>query len=364
MEAKRKNLLFITNIPSPYRIDFYNELSKYHNVTVLFEAKRVAGINFNWKEDEIQFNAIFLKEGNIEERKVDWSIFHHLTDLKKYDRIILTSYSYATETAALLYLKFKSVPYFYEIDGAMPNFHENPVKRLIKQFFLSGAKCYFSSSKMTDEYIRYYAGKKAVIHRYPFTSLKKADLLPNVPSEAEKAALKKQLGITESQVVLAVGQFIHRKGFDILLKAAKQVDQAVGIYIVGGKPTPEYLRMQAEMKLSHVHFEGFKSKEELALYFKAVDLFVLPTREDIWGLVINEAMGYGLPVITTNRCVAGLELLPESTIIDADNVEQLASKINQLLHDKTLLHELAVRNLQKIQGYTTEAMVKAHLDIL
>ena len=364
MEIQRKNLLFITNIPSPYRIDFYNELSKYHDVTVLFEAKRVAGINFNWKEDEIQFNAIFLKEGNIEERKVDWSIFRHLTNLKKFDRIILTSYSYATETIALLYLKLKGIPYFYEIDGAMTNFHENPVKRLIKRFFLSGAKCYISSSKMTDEYIRYYAGGKAVIRRYPFTSLKKADLLPNVPDEAEKASLRKQLNITEEQVILAVGQFIHRKGFDILLKAAPQIAPSVGIYIIGGKPTSEYLRMQAEMKLNHVHFEGFKSKEELALYFKAADLFVLPTREDIWGLVINEAMGYGLPVITTNRCVAGLELLPESTIIDVDNVEQLTQKINQLLHDKTLLHKLAIRNLQKVQGYTIEEMAKAHLDIL
>ena len=99
-------------------------------------------------------------------------------------------------------------------------------------------------------------------------------------------------------MILAVGQFIHRKGFDVLLQAARTMDKNIGIYIVGGKPTEEYLQIQKENNLTQIHFEGFKTKEELAMYFKAADIFVHPTREDIWGLVINESMAYGLPVVT------------------------------------------------------------------
>lgn len=81
-----------------------------------------------------------------------------------------------------------------------------------------------------------------------------------------------------------------------------------------------------ENNLTQIHFEGFKTKEELAMYFKAADIFVHPTREDIWGLVINESMAYGLPVITTNKCVAGMELITnKECLIDTDNSEQLKS---------------------------------------
>ena len=63
-------VLFVTNIPVPYRIDFYNELGKKVDLTVVFEAKGAAdqGIKFNYNFDEIKnFKAIFLSDGNIKE---------------------------------------------------------------------------------------------------------------------------------------------------------------------------------------------------------------------------------------------------------------------------------------------------------
>lgn len=56
----------------------------------------------------------------------------------------------------------------------------------------------------------------------------------------------------------------------------------------------------------------------------AADIFVHPTREDIWGLVVNEAMAKGLPVITTDRCVAGLELIKNESvgrIVPVENID-------------------------------------------
>ena len=53
-------VLFITNIPSPYRIDFYNELSRFVDLTVIFEARRVQGIRFNWNDDNLRFKAVFI----------------------------------------------------------------------------------------------------------------------------------------------------------------------------------------------------------------------------------------------------------------------------------------------------------------
>lgn len=54
-------------------------------------------------------------------------------------------------------------------------------------------------------------------------------------------------------MVLAIGQFIRRKGFDILMHAACSLDKDVGIYIVGGEPTEDYLQMRASLGLDNVH---------------------------------------------------------------------------------------------------------------
>ena len=80
----------------------------------------------------------------------------------------------------------------------------------------------------------------------------------------------------------------------------------------------------------------FMRKDQLKEYFLISDLFILPTKEDIWGLVMNEAMGYGLPVITTDKCIAGVELITDEIngyIVPINYVEELSNKNNFILSD-------------------------------
>lgn len=352
-------VLFLTNIPVPYRVDFYNELGKYCDLTVLFEAKRVEGINFNWNDDKIEkFNAIFLNDGYINEGKIDTKVFKYI-DKKKYDIIVATNYSYRTEMAAIIYMKLRKIPYFMETDGGIIKYSENKLKKIYKTFLVSGARGYFSPSKKSDEYLEYYGAKKNNIFRYSFTSLKDSDILDNIVSAKEKSVIKDKLGIKYDKVILSVGQFIHRKGFDILLEACKYLDKNIGIYIVGGNPTQEYIDLKEKYNLNNVHFEGFKTNDELAKYYKMADMFVLPTREDIWGLVINEAMAYGLPVITTDNCIAGLELVDDTNgkIVGVEDSKQLCDAINSIDCDR-----LSFGSINKIKNHTIECMVKEHME--
>ena len=135
------------------------------------------------------------------------------------------------------------------------------------------------------------------------------------------------------------------------MHAACSLNKDVGIYIVGGEPTEEYLQMRASLGLGNVHFVGFQKKEALSRYYRAADLFVLPTREDIWGLVINEAMAYGLPVITTDRCVAGLDLVEEGvngSIVPVEDAAALAGKMKELLSSD--LEKMGTASLEKIRA--------------
>jgi glycosyltransferase involved in cell wall biosynthesis len=356
-------ILILSNIPSPYRIDFFNELGKSVDLTVVFEAKTAAGIRFNWNIDEIQFfRAVFLKEGDINEKSINWSILKYIKK-NHYDHIIVTSYAYYTEMLALLALKIRRIPYFLEIDGGLIR-QEGMLKKFLKTFLISNAAGYFSPSKTSDDYLVYYGANKSLIYRYPFTSLRNQDILTDLVPNEEKLNIRNELGIKERKVVLAVGQFIHRKGFDLLINASKYLSDDIGVYFVGGKPTKEYIELKDKYDLSNVHFKGFKTKGELSKFFKAADAFVLPTREDVWGLVINEAMGFGLPVISTNKCIAALELVVESKngyIVKVEDSESIAKKIKILLSDDKLNAHMSKNSLQIIRNYTIENMAIQHL---
>lgn len=170
-----------------------------------------------------------------------------------------------------------------------------------------------------------------------------------------------------TKVVISVGQFIYRKGYDVLIKAWARCPKNAELYIIGGEPTEEYLRLVQEMHMSNIHFLKFKSKNVLKEYYKAADLFVLPTREDIWGLVINEAMAAGLPVITTNKCVAGLELVNDGEngyIVPINNSKILSEKINCILSSDELMKKMSANSLRKIHRYTIEQMAKKHIDAI
>ena len=186
-------------------------------------------------------------------------------------------------------------------------------------------------------------------------------------TDGEKQILREKLKISGHRVVVSVGQSIPRKGFDILLKAWKDCQMKAEIYIIGAVLTEEYSNIMEKLSLKNVHFVDFKTKDELKEYYKAADLFVLPTREDIWGLVINEAMAQGLPVITTERCVAGLELIKDGEngyIVPIEDEISISNAINRIVDDEKLRWKMSKRSLEKIQPYTIENMARIQFEIL
>ena len=142
------------------------------------------------------------------------------------------------------------------------------------------------------------------------------------------------------------------------------MDKRIGIYIIGGTPTEEYLTFARENDLTSVHFVPFQEKESLKRYYIAADAFVLPTREDIWGLVVNEAMAFGLGVVTTDRCNAGLELIQNGKngfLVPTEDVHALREAILECLVESRALGQAA---LETIRPYTVQNMAADHMTYL
>ena len=361
-----KKVLFITNYPAPYRVRFFDELGKYMDVTVLF-SDRV--------EEKKHRSAQWFEsgEGHFRVQQLQKRVFsRHGRDLctdvvswikQDFDHIVVCGYSNPTVIYAMAYMRLHRIPFYMEVDGGLIR-EEAGYKRLAKSKLVGAADRWISSGSYTTKYLLHYGAREEDIHFYPFSSLWERDIPEAAVSAEEKAALRRELGISEGKMVLTIGQFIRRKGFDVLLRSAEMLEEDIGIYIVGGEPTEEYLQLCRELGLKNVHFLGFMKKEELVRHYKAADLFVLPTREDIWGLVINEAMAYGLPVITTDRCVAGLELVEDGVngyIIGVEDEAALAEKIGACFASD--YRAMGEKSLEKVRPYTIENMVRAHMKI-
>ena len=282
---------------------------------------------------------------------------------KSFDKIIVHNFSTPTGILAINYLKIHSIGYYIESDGGFIK-TEHRWKRIFKSILLNGAIKYFSTAEANDDYFISYNIPQNRIVRYPFTSIYNQDVLSSVLSVEEKRNIKNQLGITEKTVVLAVGRIIPIKGYDILIEASKLLSKDVGIYIVGGKAPQEYVTEIEQHKLFNIHFVDFQLKGVLSQYYMAADMFVHPTRSDVWGLVINEAMAKGLPIVTTNKCVAGLELVKDGInghIVPANDKEALAKAIQDTLCDA---QNMSVKSLKIIKNYTIEKMARIHFELL
>ena len=351
-------ILYFTNKPAPYRVEFFNILSRKHDVTVLFDYVKNDHRDKKWYEDnKYDFNHINIKKNG----------FFQLKRILKENYDIVVIGTYASKNAAIfnLLLKMKHIKFFINADGGFIDYNESFISKFIKKFFISKATYYLSSGIETNKYLEYYGATKKNIFLYPFTSLNSSDILDKPVEYSEKEDLKHKLGYSNKFIILSVGSFLHVKGYDILLRTIKNydIDNVHFVVIGGGHLKQEYLKFKQENNINNIEFIDFMKKKELFNYYKMADAFIMLSRGDVWGLVINEAMALGLPIIASNRTIAALELLDSKYIFEL-NEKDVADKINIISKKgKDELYEIGLNNLKKIREYTIEKTVEKHIEI-
>lgn len=359
-------VLFCVNIPSPYRVDFFNELGRHCELTVCFERSSSSERDAKWVSDRaINYTAVFLKLRPFSyDRTVGWGLMQYLRKCDA-DIIVMANYYSPSAMMALSYLRWSGRPFYMEDDGGFYS-EEKGAKRWLKKWLVGGCFKYLTTSEESMKHLEYLGLKRTQIHKYPFSSVKESAISSLEDCQKDKkAAVKRQLGIPEEHVIVAVGQFIYRKGFDILLDAFEKIQSgSIGLYLIGGKPTDHYLEQIKRLKLKHVHFPGFMSRDELSAYYKMADVVAFPTREDIWGLITNETFAYGVPVVATDRCISALEMVENGKngyVVPVNDSQALAEKLKQVIDTGSEYYARAC--LQTAHQYSIEAMVEAHLKI-
>ena len=182
---------------------------------------------------------------------------------------------------------------------------------------------------------------------------------------SEDLSLRSDHTFAGKTVVLFVGHFRKRKGMDYLIKAFRSLKRDDSVLIIAGSGEEEdHLKSLAE-GTDHILFPGFVQGQQKTKYYSLADIFVLPTLDDCWGLVVNEAMSFGLPIIVTERAGCAPELAKDNGIIvPARNVEALKGAMQKLLDNDRLRRQMGWKSEEYIKKYDVDYAVNAFVNAI
>lgn len=183
----------------------------------------------------------------------------------------------------------------------------------------------------------------------------------------QRAEIRHSLGITDDKpVILFCGKFIEKKQPLLLLEAFEQLSRKheCWLLMVGdGALRAKAAELVESRNIPRVLFAGFMNQTELPRAYTAADIFVLPSAfQETWGLVVNEAMNYGLPVVVSDRVGCGRDLVEHGRngfIFPYNDAALLAQSLEPLVADLNLCKEFGRRGLARVSEYSIDACAEA-----
>lgn len=186
-------------------------------------------------------------------------------------------------------------------------------------------------------------------------------------ADAGTAATRRGYGISEDIVLTYVGRLLEKKGLRELVAAAATVSDSrtdIGFVVAGSGPLEDNLRSECRrLGLDNIYFPGFVSRSDLPALYGASDAFVFPSHGDPWGVVVNEAMACGLPVITTSGVGAAYDLVVDGingAVVPPKDVGALADAIERVLASDRA--EMGQNSMEIIDEWTHDAAAETVVD--
>lgn len=252
------------------------------------------------------------------------------------DVLVLHGYGRPTNLVALAAARLLGVRVLMRGDTRASARHVGSAKRAIKRGLFGLLDGCIAIGAANRDYYRSLGVPEARIFFAPMAVDNDAFALRARDPVARRVA-RSELGIEEAAtVVLFAGKLTRQKRVDDLLLAFLRVRAESGaiLAIVGSGPEEGALRKLADGAEGRVRFLGFRNQSELPQLYAAADLFVLPSSDEAWGLVLNEAMAAGLPVVASDGVGAAPDLVTNKDtgcVYPCGDIDRLAEALDRLI---------------------------------
>lgn len=294
----KKRLLWVTNMPAPYRLPILDLLGATYEVEVYFLLGQenwrnwpLTGMERSWKHHFLNLKTYFIKEFEL-----ILSFGLGIRNLSSFDIIVLGSW----ENPIYLRLMYRAkklgkvIVAIYESHSDSQKFKKGTVASIRRRFFQAASFVVTFGPSSTRAIKDMGVHDKSILELF--------NLVDNF--WFFKNVKHSKRSIDNGHVFLCVGRLIPIKNIQAAISAFAQISSNADILrVVGAGPDYTDLRTLAkEMGVDHqVEFLGHLSQEELLTVFGNSQTLILPSKTEVWGLVVNEALACGLHAVVSSR---------------------------------------------------------------
>lgn len=351
-----KNITFLYTHPIQYFTPLHKQISEIENInqSVIYCENTTNGyydkefnIKVSWDINLLEgYKYFFLNKKNIYKYffNCNFNIAKKLRKLKT-EILIIHGWNYSTAIFSILYAKLNGIkvwiraenPYCQEVEKT---YFIRFFKKILLQFFLF---------KIVDKFL-YIGHQNKLFYKSlgvddknliftPYCVNNKMFEFFQQNNNLAKDVIRESLGLKKDDfVILFSGKLIEKKNPLDLLKAfnISNLKNAKLLFLGNGILLNELTEFTKNNKIDNVIFLGFKNQKEISQFYSISDLFVLPSgMGETWGLVVNEAMNFSLPIIVSNLVGCKDDLIKNNGLIFREgDIIELSICINKFANDR------------------------------
>ena len=251
--------------------------------------------------------------------------------------------------------------YVLVFDGVSPKkiekINRNSFIYKLKKEIIKDSAAIFGNGTIAIKYFGDVFGypKDRIFNQYLTVDIETIRDFGKYKNELKKQIISKYNIPPTKNVVIYSGRLLKLKNVDLIIKSLQGLKNFFLLIVGDGEENEELNKLASKLKIDYKITGFIEDQEELFKIYYAGDLLVLPSSHDAWGLVVNEAMAAGLPVIVSNRCGCSLDLVKEGEngfiLSDLENPEILRNLIIKTLENK---EKFSKKSIEIINNWTFE----------
>lgn len=279
------------------------------------------------------------------------------------DALVVHGHNYLASLRAIAAAKMLRIPLLYkgETHLLLPR---SPGKKLLRKPLMSALysqiDCFLAIGERNRAFYESLGIPPRRIASFPYTVDNARFVSASTLSPEERRTLRATLGLADDlPAILYASKFMPRKRPQDVIEAAR-ILWAGGlksqVLLVGTGEMEQELRQQAVAASPlPVIFAGFRNQSQLPAILAACDMFVLPSQNEPFGLIVNEAMCAGLPIVAAEEVGCVPDLVRQDVngrLFDAGDARRLVDALRPLVADEQLREEMGRASRQLIQGWS------------